>query len=100
MLCALAFPGMALEPGGFAVVGMAALFTAIVRSPLTAIVLVTEMTANVTMLLPMIVTCFAALLVPTLFGDIAILDSLKERLLAGSTRTARDGLGGMDRMIP
>ena len=90
LLSALTFPGMALEPEGFALVGMAALFTAIVRSPLTAIVLVTEMTANVTMLLPMIVTCFAAMLVPTLFGDMPILDSLRERLLAGSKRTARD----------
>jgi CIC family chloride channel protein len=82
LLCALAFPGVALEPAGFAVVGMAALFTAIVRAPLTAIVLVAEMTASVTMWLPMVVTCFAAMLVPTLFGDKSILDSLKERLLA------------------
>ncbi len=87
LLCAFAFPGLALEPEGFALVGMAAIFTAIVRAPLTAIVLVTEMTANVTMLLPMIVTCFAAMLVPTLFGDRPILDALKERLLAGSKRT-------------
>ena len=90
LLCALAFPGMALEPQGFALVGMAALFTAIVRAPLTAIVLVTEMTANVTMLLPMILTCFAAMLVSTLFGDMSILDSLKERLLARSEGTARN----------
>jgi CIC family chloride channel protein len=82
LLCALAFPGVALEPAGFAVVGMAALFTAIVRAPLTAIVLVAEMTASMTMLMPMIVTCFAAMLVPTLFGDTSILNSLKERLLA------------------
>jgi CIC family chloride channel protein len=90
LLLALEFPGMALEPQGFAVVGMAALFTAIVRAPLTAIVLVTEMTANLTMLLPMIVTCFAAMLVPTLFGDLSILDSLKERFLARSEGTTRD----------
>lgn len=90
LLCALAFPGMALEPQGFALVGMAALFTAIVRAPLTAIVLVAEMTANLTMLLPMIVACFAAMLVSTLFGDMSILDSLKERLLPRSNRTARD----------
>jgi chloride channel protein, CIC family len=81
-LCALALPGMATEPRGFAVVGMAALFTAIVRAPLTAIVLVTEMTANVTMLLPMIIACWLALLVPTLFGEGAILDTLKARLPA------------------
>ena len=88
LLCALVFPGMALEPVGFALVGMAALFTAIVRAPLTAIVLVAEMTANLTMLLPMIVACFAAMLVPTLFGDASILDSLRERLLDGSKRMA------------
>jgi CIC family chloride channel protein len=90
LLCVLAFPDMELEPEGFAVVGMAALFTAIVRAPLTAIVLVTEMTADVTMLQPMIVTCFAAMLVATLFGDTSILDSLRERLLARSEGTARD----------
>jgi CIC family chloride channel protein len=87
LLCAFAFPGLALEPAGFALVGMAAIFTAIVRAPLTAIVLVTEMTANVTMLLPMIVACFVAMLVPTLFGDMPILDSLNERLLARSKTT-------------
>ena len=90
LLCAFVFPGLALEPEGFALVGMAAIFTAIVRAPLTAIVLVTEMTANVTLLLPMIVTCFVAMLVPTLFGDVSILESLKERLLARSNDTSRD----------
>ncbi len=79
-----------MEPEGFALAGMAAIFTAIVRAPLTAIVLVTEMTANVTLLLPMIVTCFVAMLVPTLFGDMPILDSLKERSLARSQKTAPD----------
>jgi chloride channel protein, CIC family len=82
-LCALALPGMAIEPQGFAVVGMAALFTAIVRAPLTAIVLVTEMTADVTMLLPMIVACAVAMLTPTLFGDRAILEPLKAQFLGG-----------------
>ena len=75
---------MALEPAGFALVGMAAIFTAIVRAPLTAIVLVT---ANVTLLLPMIVTCFVAMLVPTLFGDRSILDALKARMLAHARKT-------------
>jgi len=50
-------------------------------------VLVSELTANVTMLLPMVVACFAAMLVPTLFRNVPILDSLRERLLAGSERT-------------
>jgi CIC family chloride channel protein len=90
LLCALAFPSMAFEPAGFALVGMAALFAAIVRAPLTAIVLVNEITANSTMLLPMIVACFAAMLVSTLFDDRSILDSLKAQLLTRSQSTARD----------
>jgi CIC family chloride channel protein len=80
-LCALALPGMGIEPVGFALVAMAALFTAIVRAPVTGIVLVTEMTGNVSMLLPMMVACFAAMLVPTLLGDEPIYDSLHARLL-------------------
>jgi CIC family chloride channel protein len=78
VLCRLAFPGLDLEPGGFAVVGMAAFFTGVVRAPLTGIVLVTEMTANVTLLLPMLGACFVAMLVPTLFRDPPIYDSLRE----------------------
>ncbi len=80
-LCALAMPGMDIQPVAFALVGMAALFTGVVRAPVTGIVLVTEMTANVTMLLPMILACFAAMLVPTLFGDSPIYDVLRERLV-------------------
>ncbi len=82
LLCALALPGLAVEPAGFAVVGMAALFTAIVRAPVTAMVLVTEMTASQTMLLPMVVACFAALLVSVRFDGRSILDALKEYALA------------------
>jgi chloride channel protein, CIC family len=80
-LCALGLPAMAIQPQGFAVVGMAALFAAIVRAPITAIVLVTEMTADVKMLLPMVVACFAAMVVPALFGEAPILDSLRVRFL-------------------
>ena len=50
-ICDLAFPGLHIQPEGFAVVGMAAFFTGVVRAPLTGIVLVAEMTADVTMLL-------------------------------------------------
>src|SRR5437588_7726420 len=67
----------------FAVVGMAAFFTAVVRAPLTGIVLITEMTANVTMLLPMLIACFAAMLVPTLLRNAPIYESLREHTLRG-----------------
>ena len=54
LLSRLAFPDLDIQPEGFAVVGMAAFFTGVVRAPLTGMVLVTEMTSNVTMLLPML----------------------------------------------
>ena len=81
MVCQLALPDLNIQPQGFAVVGMAALFTGVVRAPLTGIVLVTEMTASVTMLLPMLGACFMAMLVPTLLRDAPIYDSLRQRTL-------------------
>jgi chloride channel protein, CIC family len=78
-ICQLAFPDLHVQPGGFAVVGMAALFTGAVRAPLTGIVLVTEMTADVTMLLPMLGACAMAMLTPTLLKDPPVYDSLRER---------------------
>ena len=62
--------------------GMAAFFAGVVRAPLTGIVLVTEMTGNVTMLLPMMGGCFAAMLVTTLLRNPPIYDSLSEPTMA------------------
>lgn len=75
------FPQMALEPQSFALVGMTALFAGVSRAPLTGIVLVTEMTANTTLLLPMIGACFAAMLVPTLLNNAPIYESLRIKTL-------------------
>ena len=86
-LCRLAFPAMDLDPTAFAVVGMAAFFTGMVQAPVTGIVLVIEMTASFSMLLPMIAACFAAMLVPNLLGAPPIYDALRERT-ARVTRTA------------
>jgi CIC family chloride channel protein len=72
------FPAVSEPPTAFAVVGMAAFFTAVVRAPLTGIVLVTEMTGCFTLLLPMLLACFAAMAVPTLLGNAPIYDSLRK----------------------
>jgi CIC family chloride channel protein len=45
------FPYLAERPAAFAVVGMAAFFTAVVRAPVTGIILFTEMTGCFTLLL-------------------------------------------------
>jgi CIC family chloride channel protein len=79
--CRLMLPNLHLQPESFAVVGMAALLTGVVRAPVTGIVLVTEMTNDVTMLLPMLGACFTAMLVPTLLRDEPIYDALREHLL-------------------
>ncbi len=80
-LSAWAFPGLGIAPEAFAVVGMAAFFTGMVQAPVTGIVLVTEMTAAFTTLLPMLVACFAAMLVAHLLRTTPIYDSLLERLV-------------------
>jgi CIC family chloride channel protein len=78
-LCSRWFPSVAPHPTAFAVVGMAAFFTAVVRAPLTGIVLVTEMTASFTLLLPMLGACFAAMVVPTLLRNPPIYETLRQR---------------------
>ncbi len=79
--CRLLFPNLAIEPEAFVLVGMAALFAGVVRSPMTGIVLVAEMTGNATLLLPMLGACFMATLLPMLLHEAPIYDSLRERTL-------------------
>jgi len=67
----------------FAVVGMAALFTAVVRSPLTGMILVTEMTESSQLLLPMLAACFSAMAVATMLREPPIYDALKARTAFG-----------------
>ncbi|MBV8588854.1 MAG: H(+)/Cl(-) exchange transporter ClcA [Acetobacteraceae bacterium] len=76
-----AFPGLGIEPEAFAVVGMAAFFTGVVQAPITGIVLVIEMTAAFTTLLPMMAACFAAMIAVNLLHTAPIYDSLRERMV-------------------
>jgi chloride channel protein, CIC family len=85
-VCQRAFPSLAIEPQAFALVGMAAFFTGVVRAPVTGIVLVTEMTANVTFLLPMLGACFVAMLMPMLLRNAPIYDSLREHTIRQERR--------------
>ena len=78
------FPAAAPEPTMFAVVGMAAYFTAIVRAPLTGIVLIVEMTGNYSLMLPLLVACFCAYGVADLLGDKPVYEALLERDLLRS----------------
>ena len=85
MLCNQWFPALQIpHPTALAIVGMAGFFTAVVRAPVTGIILVTELTGSLTLLLPMLGCCFAAMAVPTLLRDPPIYDSLRERTLKKS----------------
>jgi len=69
-------------PGpAFALVGMTALFSGVVRAPLTGIVLVTEMTANTTMLLPMLCACSAAMVPAMRRGVPPLYEALRDRVV-------------------
>src|SRR5262249_62323804 len=81
-------PGTIDHPGAFAVVGMAAYFAAIVRAPLTSIVLIIEMTNTYAQILPLFVACFTAYAVADWLGDEPIYEALLERDLR------REGSGG------
>jgi len=88
-VCQPIFPG--IDVVAFGVVGMAAFFTGVVRAPVTGIVLIVEMTAGFTMLLPMLGACFAAMLVPTLLRNAPIYDSLAEGSAANADRASAQG---------
>lgn len=68
-------------PGAFAVVGMAAYFAAIVRAPLTGVMLIVEMTGSYSQMLPLLVSCFSAYAVAEFLKDVPIYEALLERAL-------------------
>jgi CIC family chloride channel protein len=63
-----------------ALVGMAAFFAATVRAPVTAMVLVVEMTATTEVLVPMMAATAAAVFAAYVVGSPPIYDSLRERI--------------------
>jgi CIC family chloride channel protein len=72
-------PGWVEHPEIFAVLGMGALLTAIVRAPLTGIVLMIELTGEYDFMLPLLVSCFAAYGVAEALRDRPIYEALRER---------------------
>lgn len=75
------FPDFAIQPGMLAVAGMGALFAAAIRSPLTGIVLVVEMTQNYSLILPLMVSCFVSTTVVQLARNEPIYMQLLRRTL-------------------
>ncbi|MDQ1130812.1 chloride channel protein [Microbacterium sp. SORGH_AS_0888] len=66
-----------------AVVGMSTMFAAVVRAPVTGIVVIIEMTGASMLALPMIVGAAAAVLTATMLRSRPVYDSLRELMVAG-----------------
>ncbi|MDR3555378.1 MAG: chloride channel protein [Syntrophobacteraceae bacterium] len=57
------FPHITADPGGYGVVGMGAVLGAVVQSPMTAIIMIFELTSTYTVILPLMAACIMASLV-------------------------------------
>lgn len=83
-----ALPALDANPIVFAVVGMAAFFTGVVRAPVTGIVLIIEMTGNYDLVLPLFAACFGALLAADAAGDLPIYEALLQHDLDRAKNSA------------
>jgi CIC family chloride channel protein len=66
LVCSIIIPGGILQPMAFALVGMAALFAGTGRAPITCIVMIMEMTADYSLILPLMIAVSASYLVSSL----------------------------------
>ena len=73
------FPALVPEPGVFAVLGMAAMFTAVVRTPVTGVLLMVEMTGNFSQILPLLVCCSLAYYLADRMGSVPAYEALMQR---------------------
>lgn len=71
--------GTGIDPQVFCVLGMGALFTAIVRAPLTGIILMLELTRTYDFMLPLLVSCLCAYGVAEALGNTPIYEALRQR---------------------
>ncbi|MEO7098192.1 MAG: H(+)/Cl(-) exchange transporter ClcA [Luteolibacter sp.] len=72
-------PSLLAHPQAFALLGMGALFTSVVRAPLTGIVLMVEMTGQYEFMLPLLVSCLSAYGIAEAFRAPAIYEALRHR---------------------
>ncbi|RME44107.1 MAG: CBS domain-containing protein [Caldilineae bacterium] len=63
LVISLLFPGIAAPPGAYALVGMGALFAASAHAPITAILILFELTGDYRIILPLMLTVVVATLI-------------------------------------
>ncbi|MGI6450538.1 MAG: ClC family H(+)/Cl(-) exchange transporter [Desulfitobacteriia bacterium] len=77
----------------FVVFAMAALFTAVVKAPITGSILITEMTGSFQHLLPVIITCMVAYLVSDLLQIRSIYDDLFQLTIIAPAKARKNRAG-------
>ena len=85
----VACPALGLEHDlvyKFIVISMAGFFAATVRSPITGVVLLAEMSGSTESLVAMVIVSLIAYVVPTLLGNEPIYESLYDRLLLSKNK--------------
>jgi CIC family chloride channel protein len=60
ILCQRIFPMLAVQPGAFALVGMAGFFAGAANTPISTIIMISEMTGNYNLLVPSMLVCILA----------------------------------------
>lgn len=93
LFAAIGVQFLGLDPvymNNFVILGMAGYFAAIVRAPLTGIILIFEMTGTYSYLLSLSVVTIVAYIVATLLRSKPIYESLLERLLEKQGKTISD----------
>lgn len=75
-------PSLSGHLSNFIILGMAGYFAAIVRAPITGIILISEMTGSFSHLLTLSMVSLAAYLVPDIVRCVPVYDQLLHRLLA------------------
>jgi CIC family chloride channel protein len=73
-------PSWNLSVEAFAMVGMSTFFAAVVRAPITGVVLIVEMTATTTVLIPMLLAAGIAMVICTIRKAPPIYDTLRMRM--------------------
>ena len=91
LLCEQVFPSLTIEPGTFALVGMAGFFAGAANTPISTIIMVSEMTGNYNLLLPAMLVCIVTYMLCQRF-------TLYERQLP-SRLDAPSKIGNMARVI-
>ena len=93
LFAAIGVQFLGLDPiyiNNFVILGMAGYFAAIVRAPLTGIILIFEMTGTYSYMLSLSVVTIVAYIVATLMKSKPIYESLLERLLEKQGETMSD----------